>query len=132
MKKLVYSFLKTTKKRFSVLLIALMIIGDICAAEGKATIVILRPYDFAAAMGAVYGGKKYYAFDHYIDFDGQYFGSVPSMTYYEVEVEQGNHTLIGFVGQQGPDKARAEGQKYSLAINAIANMTYYACIDEKK
>ncbi len=132
MKKFVYSFLKSTKKRFSVLLIALMIIGDICAAEGKATIVILRPYDFAAAMGAVYGGKKYYAFDHYIDFDGQYFGSVPSMTYYEVEVEQGNHTLIGFVGQQGPDKARAEGQKYSLAINAIANMTYYACIDEKK
>lgn len=120
------------KKKLSVLLLALLSIVQMFAEEGTATIVILRPYDFGAAMAAVYGGKKYYAFDHYIDFDGQFFGNVPSMTYYEVEVEPGNHTLIGYVGQQGPDKAKADGQKYSLVVNAVANMTYYANIDEKK
>lgn len=106
--------------------------GQVFAAEGTAIIMLLRPFDFAAAMGAAYGGKKYYAFDHYIDFDGQLFGNVPSMTYYEIEVEPGNHTLVGYVGQQGPDRAKADGQKYSLVINAVANMTYYASIDEKK
>lgn len=120
------------KKKLSILFIAMFTLGQVFAAEGTATIVILRPYDFGAAMAAVYGGKKYYAFDHYIDFDGQLFGNVPTMTYYEVEVEPGNHTLVGYVGQQGPDKAKAEGQKYSLVVNAVANMTYYANIDEKK
>lgn len=120
------------KKKLSVLLIALLSIGQVFAEDGKATIILLRPYDFAAAMGSFYGGKKYYSFDHYIDFDGQLFGNVASMTYYEVEVEPGNHTIVGYVGQQGPDKAKADGQKYSLVINAVANMTYYANIDEKK
>jgi len=119
-------------KKLSILLIALLAMGQVFAAEGTATIMLLRPFDFAAAMGAAYGGKKYYAFDHYIDFDGQLFGNVPSMTYYEIEVEPGNHTLVGYVGQQGPDRAKADGQKYSLVINAVANMTYYASIDEKK
>lgn len=119
------------KKKISILMIALMSLGQLFADE-TATIVILRPYDFGAAMAAVYGGKKYYAFDHFINFDGQLFGNVPSMTYYEIAVEPGNHTIIGYVGQQGPDKAKADGQKYSLVINAVANMTYYACIDEKK
>ena len=54
------------------------------------------------------------------------------MTYYEVDVEPGNHTLVGYVGQQGPEAAKAKGQTYSLVINAVANMTYYANIDEKK
>ena len=119
-------------RKLSILLIALLAMGQVFAAEGTAIIMLLRPFDFAAAMGAAYGGKKYYAFDHYIDFDGQLFGNVPSMTYYEIEVEPGNHTMIGYVGQQGPDRAKADGQKYSLVINAIANMTYYASIDEKK
>ena len=120
------------KKKLSVLLIALMTIGQVFAEEGTATIVILRPYDFAAAMASVYGGKKFYAFDHYIDFDSQFFGNVASMTYYEIEVEPGTHTIVGYVGQQGPDKAKADGQKYSMVINAVANKTYYANIDEKK
>ena len=119
------------KKKLIVLMIALLTIGQL-EAEGTAKIIILRPFDFGAAMGAAYGGKKFYAFDHYIDFDGQLFGNVASMTYYEILVEPGNHTIIGFVGQQGPDNARAEGQKYSLVISAAANMTYYACINETK
>ena len=102
------------------------------AKTGSATIIILRPFDFGAAMGAAYGGKKLYAYDHFIDFDSKLFGNVQSMTYWEIEVEPGYHTIIGYVGQQGIDKAKADGQKYSLVINAIANMTYYACIDEKK
>ncbi len=120
------------KKKLLVLMIGLMTMGQLFAAEGTAKIIILRPYDFGAAMGSVYGGKKYYAIDHYVYFDGQLFGNVASMTYYEVEVEPGNHTLIGYTGQQGPDKAKADGQKYSLVINAVANMTYYASINETK
>lgn len=120
------------KKKLSILLIALMTMGQTFAAEGTAKIILLRPFDFGAAMGAAYGGKKYYAFDHFIDFDGQLFGNVASMTYYEIIVEPGNHTLVGYVGQQGPDNAKAAGQKYSLVINAVANMTYYACINEVK
>lgn len=120
------------KKKLSIFVLAILSVGQVFAEDGKATIVLLRPFDFGAAMGSAWGAKKYYAFDHYIDFDGQLFGNVPSMTYYEIEVEPGNHTIVGFVGQQGPDKAKAEGQKYSLVINAIANMTYYACINETK
>ncbi|MBQ7697504.1 MAG: caspase family protein [Paludibacteraceae bacterium] len=120
------------KKQLLILMIGLITMGQIFAAEETATIIILRPFDFGAAMGAAYGGKKYYAIDHYVYFDGQLFGSVPSMTYYEIEVEPGNHTLVGYTGQQGPDKAKAEGQKYSLIINAEANMTYYARINETK
>ena len=106
--------------------------GPIFAPNESATIILLRPFDFGAAMGSAWGAKKYYAYDHFVDFDGQLFGNVPSMTYYEIVVAPGNHTLIGYVGQQGPDKAKAEGQKYSLVINAMANMTYYACINETK
>lgn len=106
--------------------------SQIFAPGESATIIILRPFDFAAAMGAAYGGKKFYTYDHFLDFDSQFFGNVPSMTYYEIAVKPGNHTIIGFVGQQGPDKAKADGQKYSLVISAVANMTYYARIDEKK
>ena len=120
------------KKKLIVLLIALLTIGQTFAEEGTAKIILLRPFDFGAAMGAAYGGKKHYAFDHYIEFDGQLFGNVASMTYYEILVEPGNHTLIGYVGQQGPDNAKADGQKYSLVINAVENMTYYASINEVK
>lgn len=132
MKNVINLALGAKKKRLSVLLIALLTIGQLFAEEGTAKIILLRPFDFGAAMGAAYGGKKYYAFDHFIDFDGQLFGNVASMTYYEIIVEPGDHTLIGYVGQQGPDNAKADGQKYSMVINAVANMTYYACINEVK
>lgn len=114
------------------LLVALMFATQCFSQEATSKIVLLRPYDFGAAMGAVYGGKKYYAFDHFIDIDGQFFGNLASMTYYEIMVVPGTHTIIGYVGQQGPDAARSEGQKYSLALNTEANKTYYVCIAEKK
>lgn len=120
------------KKRITLLsMLVLMAISNVLANE-TAKIVLLRPYDFGAAMGAVYGGKKYYSFHHYIDFDGQLFGNVATMQYYEIIVEPGNHTIVGYVGLQSPEDAKNEGQKYSLVIGAQAGKTYYACIDEKK
>ena len=120
------------KKRLMLLvMIAFMAISE-CFAGETAKIILLRPYDFGAAMGAVYGGKKYYSFHHYIDFDGQLFGNVATMQYYEIIVEPGNHTIVGYVGLQSPEDAKNEGQKYSLVIGAQAGKTYYACIDEKK
>lgn len=114
------------------LFVALMFATQCFSQEATSKIVLLRPYDFGAAMGAVYGGKKYYAFDHFIDIDGQFFGNLASMAYYEIMVVPGTHTIIGYVGQQGPDIARSEGQKYSLALSTEANKTYYVSVAEKK
>ena len=120
------------KKKF--ILLFLFIYATIFAIKAGETakIIILRPYDFGAAMGAVYGGKKYYSFHHYIDFDGQFFGDIGTMQYYEIIVEPGNHTIVGYVGLQSPDDAKKEGQKYSLVVDAKVDNVYYLCIDEKK
>lgn len=119
------------KTKILTLLVALLSTGQIMAEE-TAKIILLRPYDFGAAMAAVYGGKKYYSYNHYIDIDNKFFGNVPSMGYYELIVEPGTHTITGYVGMQSPDDAKQDGATYALSINAVANMTYYASINEKK
>ena len=120
------------KKRLILLSMVIFIVVSNILANETAKIILLRPYDFGAAMATAYGGKKYYSYHHYIDFDGQLFGDVGTMQYYEIIVEPGNHTIIGYVGLQSPEDAKNEGQKYSLVIGAQANKTYYACINEKK
>lgn len=124
------------KKRFiAILAIILMAFGGY--AQEMATIYLLRPYDFGAAMGAAYGGKKYYKFHHLIDIDGHKFGAVPSMVYFKIEVEPGSHTLLGRVVQELTEDINIENYQkqqpnYSITINAIAGEKYYLSIDEKK
>ena len=120
------------KKKLSVLLIALLTIGQAFAEDEIATIILSRPQDFGGMLTTAYGGKNYYALDHFIYLDNQYLGNVTSGTYFEIEVETGSHTIVGYVGNKGQERAKEEGQKYSLTINTIANQTYYASINEKK
>lgn len=112
------------------LTIALLTIGGF--AQEKATLYILRPYDFAAAMGAVYGGKKYYSFHHYITIDGNLFGNIPTLTYYRVEVDPGTYNIIGYVGNTSFDELKRQGQSYSCAISVYSGQSCYLRIDEKK
>lgn len=119
------------KKKLSILLIALMTIGQVFAEE-TAHIYLLRPFDFGAAMAAVYGGKKYYQMQHWIDFNGHKFGVVNSLTYYKIEVEPGSHTITGYVGNLPYEDIKKNQPNYSLTINASAGQDYYINIDEKK
>ena len=55
------------KKIISIFMAIFMAIPGVFANE-TAKIILLRPYDFGAAMAAAYGGKKFYTFHHFIDF----------------------------------------------------------------
>ena len=119
-------------KKLSILLIALLAAGQMIAREEIATFILSRPQNFGGMLSTAYGGKNYYALDHFIYLDNQYLGNIASGTYFEIEVETGSHTLVGYVGNRGRERAKEEGQRYSLTINATANQTYYASINEKK
>lgn len=119
------------KKKLSVLLLALLTIGQ-AFAEERAHIYLLRPFDFGAAMAAVYGGKKYYQMQHWIDLNGHKFGVVNSLTYYKIEIEPGSYTITGYVGNLPYEDIKKNQPNYSLTINASAGQDYYINIDEKK
>ncbi len=121
---------------FASLLVIVLTLGSLSAQE-MATIYILRPYNYGAAMGAVYGGKKYYMFKHLIDIDDHKFGAVPTMNYFKIDVESGDHTFIGRVVKElteeiNLDNYQKQQPDYSITINAVAGEKYYLCIDEKK
>ncbi len=118
-------------KKIKLMLIALFMIGNI-AAEESAHIYLVRPFDFGAAMAAVYGGKKYYQMQHWIDLDSHKFGVVNSLTYYKLEVQPGSHNITGYVGNLPYDDIKKNQPNYSLTINALAGQDYYVKIDEKK
>lgn len=119
------------KKKLFVLLLALLTIGQ-AFAEERAHIYLLRPFDFGAAMAAVYGGKKYYQMQHWIDLNGHKFGVVNSLTYYKIEVEPGSYTITGYVGNLPYEDIKKNQPNYSLTINSSAGQDYYINIDEKK
>lgn len=118
-------------KKLSILLIVLLSVGQVFAEE-RANIYLLRPFDFGAAMAAVYGGKKYYQMQHWIDLDGHKFGVVNSLTYYKLEVQPGSHTITGYVGNLPYEDIKKNQPNYSITINASAGQDYYINIDEKK
>lgn len=118
-------------KRFKLMLVTLLMVGNL-SAEEMAHIYLLRPFDFGAAMGAVYGGKKYYQMQHWIDLDGHKFGVVNSLTYYKLEVQPGSHTITGYVGNLPYDDIKKNQPNYSLTLNALGGQDYYIKIDEKK
>ena len=119
------------KKKLSLLLIALMTIGQVFSAE-RASIYLLRPFDFGAAMAAVYGGKKYYQMQHWIDIDGHKFGVVSSLQCFKIEVQPGTHTITGYVGNAPYEDIKIKQPDYSITVNASAGENYYIRIDEKK
>lgn len=119
------------KKVFSILLISLLTIGNVMA-EGRANIYLLRPFDFGAAMAAVYGGKKYYQMQHWIDIDNHKFGVLSTLQYFKIEVQPGNHTIVGYVGNAPYEDIKLQQPNYSITINATAGQNYYVRIDEKK
>lgn len=118
-------------KRFKLMLVTLLMVCNL-SAEEMAHIYLLRPFDFGAAMGAVYGGKKYYQMQHWIDLDGHKFGVVNSLTYYKLEVQPGSHTITGYVGNLPYDDIKKNQPNYSLTLNALGGQDYYIKIDEKK
>ena len=118
-------------KKLKLMLVTLLMVGNL-SAEEMAHIYLLRPFDFGAAMGAVYGGKKYYQMQHWIDLDGHKFGVVNSLTYYKLEVQPGNHTITGYVGNLPYDDIKKNQPNYSITINALGGQDYYIKIDEKK
>ena len=83
-------------------------------------------------MAAVYGGKKYYQMQHWIDLNGHKFGVVNSLTYYKIEIEPGSYTITGYVGNLPYEDIKKNQPNYSLTINASAGQDYYINIDEKK
>ena len=111
-------------KRFKLMLVTLLMVGNL-SAEEMAHIYLLRPFDFGAAMGAVYGGKKYYQMQHWIDLDGHKFGVVNSLTYYKLEVQPGSHTITGYVGNLPYDDIKKNQPNYSLTLNALGGQDYY-------
>ena len=119
------------KKKLSLLLIALMTIGQVFSTE-RASIYLLRPFDFGAAMAAVYGGKKYYQMQHWIDIDGHKFGVVSSLQCFKIEVQPGTHTITGYVGNAPYEDVKIKQPDYSIIVNASAGENYYIRIDEKK
>lgn len=119
------------KKKLSLLLIALMTIGQVFSTE-RASIYLLRPFDFGAAMAAVYGGKKYYQMQHWIDIDGHKFGVVSSLQCFKIEVQPGSHTITGYVGNAPYEDVKIKQPDYSITVNASAGENYYIRIDEKK
>lgn len=119
------------KKKLYILLIALMTIGQVFATE-RATIYLLRPFDFGAAMAAVYGGKKYYQMQHWIDIDSHKFGVVSSLQCFKIEVQPGTHTITGYVGNAPYEDVKIKQPDYSITVNANAGENYYIRIDEKK
>ncbi len=119
------------KKKLSLLLIALMTIGQVFSTE-RASIYLLRPFDFGAAMAAVYGGKKYYQMQHWIDIDGHKFGVVSSLQCFKIEVQPGTHTITGYVGNAPYEDVKIKQPDYSITVNASAGENYYIRIDEKK
>ncbi len=119
------------KKKLLVFLIALLTIGQVFAKE-NAYIYLLRPFDFGAAMGAVYGGKKYYQMQHWIDIDGHKLGVVPSTQYFKIEVQPGSHTITGYVNNAPYEDAKLKQPNYSITVNTLAGENYYLRIDEKK
>ena len=119
------------KKKLSLLLIALMTIGQVFSTE-RASIYLLRPFDFGAAMAAVYGGKKYYQMQHWIDIDGHKFGVVSSLQCFKIEVQPGTHTITGYVGNAPYEDVKIKQPDYSITVNANAGENYYIRIDEKK
>lgn len=124
------------KKLFASLLVIVLTLSSLYAQE-MATIYLLRPYNFGAAMGAAYGGKKYYLFQHWIDIDGHKLGEVPTMMYYKLEVETGSHTILGHVVERYTEDFSYENLKkqqpnYSITINVEAGEKYYIRINEKK
>lgn len=116
------------RKKLFVLFFALFSMGQVIAEDEIATIILSRPQDFSGMLNNTYS----YALDHFIYIDNQYLGNIASGTYFEIEVGIGNHNIVGYVGNKGQERAKADGQKYSLTINTIANKTYYASINEKK
>ena len=119
------------KKKLSVLMIALLTIGQVFAEE-TAHIYLLRPFDFGAAMAAVYGGKKYYQMQHWVDIDGHKFGIVATLQYFKIEVQPGSHTITGYVGNAPYEDVKVKQPDYSITVNAAAGENYYLRIDEKK
>ena len=119
------------KKKLSALLIALLTIGQVFAEE-TAHIYLLRPFDFGAAMAAVYGGKKYYQMQHWVDIDGHKFGIVATLQYFKIEVQPGSHTITGYVGNAPYEDVKVKQPDYSITVNAAAGENYYLRIDEKK
>ena len=119
------------KKKLSILLIALMTIGQVFATE-RASIYLLRPFDFGAAMAAVYGGKKYYQMQHWVDIDGHKFGVVNSLQCFKIEVQPGEHTITGYVGNAPYEDVKIQQSNYSITVNVVAGKNYYLRIDEKK
>lgn len=119
------------KKKLSILLVALMCIGQVVAEE-TARIYLMRPLDFGAAMGAAYGGKNYSQKQHWIDLDGHKFGVVNSQTYFKLEVQPGSHTITGYVGNLPYKDVKKNQPNYSITVNAQAGQDYYLNIDEKK
>lgn len=98
-----------------------------------AKIVLLRPYQSAKAVGRIlFGGKNYVMYKHYFDIDGQFLGNIclPSMSYIEIKVQPGQHSIIGYAGTQSPEDVKEEGQKYSYTLNAEAGAKYYLLVDE--
>ena len=118
------------KKKLSVLMIALLTIGQVFAEE-TAHIYLLRPFDFGAAMAAVYGGKKYYQMQHWVDIDGHKFGIVATLQYFKIEVQPGSHTITGYVGNAPYEDVKVKQPDYSITVNAAAGENYYLRIDEK-
>lgn len=119
------------KKKLSVLLIALLTIGNVLSEE-RAHIYLLRPFDFGAAMAAVYGGKKYYQMQHWIDIDNHKFGVLASLQYFKLEVQPGTHTITGYVGNSPYEDIKIKQPDYSITINVVAGQNYYVRVDEKK
>ena len=118
-------------KKIKLILIALFMMGNL-AAEECAHIYLVRPFDFGAAMAAVYGGKKYYQMQHWIDLDGHKFGVVNTLMYFKLEVQPGSHNITGYVGNLPYEDIKKNQPNYSITINATAGQDYYLKIDEKK
>lgn len=118
-------------KKIKLMLIALFMMGNL-AAEECAHIYLVRPFDFGAAMAAVYGGKKYYQMQHWIDLDGHKFGVVNTLMYFKLEVQPGSHNITGYVGNLPYEDIKKNQPNYSITINATAGQDYYLKIDEKK
>lgn len=119
------------KKFFYSLLLTCLTIGNL-AADEHAYIYLLRPFDFGAAMVAAYGGKKYYQLQHWIDIDNHQLGIINSMNYFKIEVEPGNHTFTGYVGNMPYEDVKKKQPDYSITINALSGQNYYIRVNESK
>ena len=120
------------KKKLSVLLIAVMAIGQVAAQQ--ATIHLFYPYN-AKAMTAMFGvfamAAQKNAPRNYIEVNGNYMGSMGSQEYYKIETDPGTVTLTIYTSQLAYDDAKKQQPSSTFSIKTEADKEYYVQLGKK-